>query len=119
MMAKVAVVVLAEGETHESLGRLVNGLMTAKELKDHDDEVALVFDGGGTKGLAEVADPDHQAHKLYADVQDKVAGACAYCANAFGVKDDLAQLNIPLLDDYAQHPSLRSYIVDGYQVISF
>jgi len=54
-MSKVAVVVLAEAETHESLGRLVNGLMTAKELKDHDDEVRLVFDGGGTKGLAEIA----------------------------------------------------------------
>lgn len=118
-MSKVAIVILAEGETHESLGRLVNGFMTAKELKDHDDAVQIVFDGGGTKGLAEIAHPDHDAHKLYTDVQDRIAGACHYCAKAFGVRDDLAALAVPLLDDYAQHPSLRSYIADGYQVISF
>lgn len=118
-MSKVAIVVLADGETHESLGRLVNGFMAAKELKDHDDDVHLVFDGGGTKGLAEIANPDHDAHKLYTDVDDKIAGACHYCAKAFGVKDELEELDVQLLDDYAQHPSLRGYIADGYQVISF
>lgn len=118
-MPKVAIVVLAEAETHESLGRLVNAFMTAKELKDHDDEVQLVFDGGGTKGLAEIANPDHDAHKLYTDVSDKIAGACNYCAKAFGVEEELAELDIRLLDDFAQHPSLRSYIADDYQVISF
>lgn len=118
-MTKTAIVVLAEAESHESLGRLVNALMTAKELKEHDDEVRLVFDGGGTKGLAEVAEPEHKAHKLYTDVQDKVTGACSYCANAFGVKDQLQRLNVHLLDDYANHPSLRSFIADGYQVITF
>jgi hypothetical protein len=118
-VAKVAVLVLAEAETHESLGRLVNAFMTAKELQDHDDEVQLVFDGGGTKGLAEIANPDHDAHKLYTDVSDKVAGACSYCAKAFGVQEELEELNVQLLDDFAQHPSLRSYIADGYQVISF
>ena len=118
-MMKTAVVVLAEAETHESLGRLVNALITAKELKEHDDEVRLVFDGGGTKGLAEVANPEHKAHKLYTDVQDKISGACSYCADAFGVTDDLQRLNVQLLDDFADHPSLRSYIVDGYQVITF
>lgn len=118
-MASVAVVILAEGETHESLGRLVNGLITAKECKEAGDAIQIVFDGGGTKGLAEVSRPDHRSHRLYSDVEDVIAGACRYCAGAFGVKDELERRGIPLLDDFAQHPSLRSLIAEGYHVITF
>ncbi len=118
-MAKLALVVLADAETHESLGRLVNALIAAKEFKEHRDEVKLIFDGGGTKGLAEVAEPSHKAHALYQAVQDKIAGACSYCAAAFGVKNALLAKKIPLLDEYAQHPSLRGLIAQGFQVITF
>lgn len=118
-MAKVAVIVLAEGETHESLGRLVNALMTARELKEHGDEVRLIFDGGGTKGLATVAQPDHRAYALFEAVKETIGGACSYCAAAFGVKDELLRLGLPLLDEYAQHPSLRSLIIEGYQLLTF
>ncbi len=118
-MAKVAIVVLAEGETHESLGRLVNGLITARELKEKGDDVRLLFDGGGTQGLAAVAKPDHRAHALFQAVRDVITGACSYCAGAFGVKAELEQLGLPLLDEYAQHPSLRSLIVEGYQILTF
>jgi len=118
-VAKVAIVVLADGETHESLGRLVNALIMAKELKESKDEVKLIFDGGGTKGLAEIAEPSHKAHALYQAVQDRVAGACSYCAAAFGVKNTLQTKNIPLLDEYAQHPSLRNLVAKGFQLITF
>lgn len=119
MATKVALVVLADAQSHESLGRLVNALIAAKEFKEGGDEVALVFDGGGTQGLAEVAEASHKAHALYQAVQDKVIGACSYCAAAFGVKEALQAKNVPLLDDYAQHPSLRSFVSRGFQVITF
>lgn len=118
-MTKVAVVVLADGETHESLGRLVNGLIAAKELKEAGDEVRLIFDGGGTKGLAEVAQPNHRAHALYEGVKETIVGACRYCAGAFGVREELERLNVPLLDEYAQHPSLRGLIAQGFQILTF
>lgn len=49
-MAKVAIVVLAGTETHEGLGRVVNALEAAKELKEGNDEVRIIFDGAGTRG---------------------------------------------------------------------
>ncbi len=49
-MAKALVVILVGSEGHENVGRLVNGLETAKEFAEHDgDEVELVFDGAGTE----------------------------------------------------------------------
>jgi hypothetical protein len=41
---KAAIVVLSDTETRESSGRLTNALSFAKELKEHDDEVRIVFD---------------------------------------------------------------------------
>ena len=116
---KVAIVVLAGTETHEGLGRIVNALLVAKELQENGDDVKLLFDGAGTEGLAAVAKPDHKAHSLYQAVQAIVIGACSYCASAFGVRETLQDLGIPLLEDYAQHPSLRSYLAEGYQLVTF
>lgn len=116
---KVAIVVLAGTETHEGLGRIVNALLAAKELKENGDEVKLLFDGAGTEGLATAAKPGHKAHPLYQAVRETIDGACSYCAGAFGVKDALQELGIPLLEDYAQHPSLRSYLAEGYQLLTF
>jgi hypothetical protein len=118
-MAKAALVVLADTETHEGLGRVVNALITAKELKQSGDEVSIVFDGAGTRWVAALSDQEHRYHGLFADVRDRIAGACAYCAKAFGVRREIEEAGITLLEDFEQHPSLRSYLASGYQVVTF
>jgi hypothetical protein len=82
-MAKAAIVVLADTETSGELGRVVNALTTAKELKQEGDEVAVVFDGAGTRWVPALFDPEHRYHQLLEAVRDRISGACAYCANAF------------------------------------
>jgi len=118
-MEKVAVVVLAGTESHEALGRVVNALEMAKELQEHDDEVKIVFDGAGTEWIPELESEEHKAHPLYSAVKDNIYGACRYCSKAFGVFKEIKDSEIKLLDEYNQHPSLRNFIVDGYQVVTF
>lgn len=118
-MAKIAVVVLADTETHGDLGRVANALMLAGEAKEKGDEIELIFDGGGTRWVPELADESHKAHPAFMAVRDKVAGACAYCANAFGVKDRVIAADVPLLDEYRDHPSLRTRIEQGFHVVTF
>ncbi len=118
-MERVLLLILAGTETHEGLGRLVNALEVAKELKEKGYPVALVFDGAGTEGLAALANPDHRAHPLFAAVADRVAGACHHCAGAFGVRASLAALGQTLLDPYEGHPSLVGYLAEGYRVLTF
>jgi len=84
-MNKVFVLVLADIETKEALGRVVNAMQTAKEFKDAGDEVRLVFDGAGTRWIGELGSSGHKYHGLFASLKDR-AGACSYCAAAFGVK---------------------------------
>jgi hypothetical protein len=117
-MSKIAVMLLADTDTHEAMGRMANALTLAKEGKEAGDDVRLVLDGAGTKWAAELSKDDHKYHRLFEDVRDE-AGACVYCARAYGVKDAVAAAGIEMLDEYKGHPSVRQLISDGYEVVSF
>jgi hypothetical protein len=118
-MAKAAVVILAGTEGHANLGRLVNGLETVKEFVETDgDEVELIFDGAGTQWIPELENPDSDPHELYQAVKHN-ASACDYCSGAFGVDDAVNDSGVVRLDDHDGHPSIRSLVDDGYEVITF
>ena len=69
--------------------------------------------------VAALSDPDHDYSGLFEAVRDRVAGACEYCSEAYGVRDEVQRTGVELLGEYEHHPSLRSYATDGYQVITF
>jgi len=118
-MTNAAVIVLAGTDGHENVGRLVNGLETAKEFADTDgDDVELIFDGAGTQWIPELEDEGSDYHELYQAVRDDAA-ACDYCAGAFGVEDAVADAGVVTLDDHDGHPSVRSLVDDDYEIITF
>lgn len=118
-MAKVAIVVLADTETHEGLGRVVNALEAVKEFKEAKDDVKLVFDGAGTKWIGELSNPAHKAKGLFDAVKDRIAGACEFCAGAFGVTESVTACGVSLVGEYDGHPSFKQLVDQGYQVITF
>lgn len=118
-MNKVAIVVLSEAGSHEALGRVVNALEFAKELQDHNDDVKIIFDGAGTTWIPKLEDEGHDAHPLYAAVKESIHGTCKFCSKAFGVINEVRNTDIDLLDDYDDHPSLRSFIIEDYKVVTF
>jgi len=118
-MTKACFVLLADTDTHEDMGRMANALTSAKEFVDAGDDAVIIFDGAGTKWVPELESEEHRYHRLYLELQDHISGACSYCAQAFGVKDKIAASSVTLLSDYRGHPSLHTFVTDGYQVITF
>jgi hypothetical protein len=118
-MAKAALVVLADTDSREGLGRIANALVTAEEFDQAGDEVTIVFDGAGTRWIPELADPGHKYHERFVTLKPRIAGACAYCAAAFGVRKEVEAAQVELLDEYEQHPSIRRLVAAGYEVITF
>ena len=114
---KVAIFVFADTDINEGLGRVVNALETAKELKNED--VRLYFDGTGTKWPAKLDREDHIAHQLYRSVTGKVTGACSFCAAAFGATESVKKSGIRLLDEFDQHVSVKDLLARGYQIMNF
>lgn len=118
-MTKAAIIVLAGTDGHENLGRLVNGLETAKEFAETEgDEVEVVFDGAGTQWVPELEDEDSDHHELYKTVRENTS-VCDYCSGAFDVEDAVADTGVVMLDDHDGHPSIRSLVDDDYEIITF
>ncbi len=116
-MAKAAIVLLADTETKEGLGRMSHASTSVREFKQENQEVTLTFDGAGTKWIGELSDPDHKYNRHFESVKDDIQGACAYCARAFGVKDEVQESGVELLGGFEGHPSLAKLATQGYQVL--
>jgi len=116
---KAAIILFADTDRPEGMGRMANALTSAREFKEAGDEVVVIFDGAGVKWVPELADEGHKYHGLLDEVRDVVAGACVYCSRAYGVQDQVAAADIPFLDDFRGHPSIRSLVADGHQIITF
>ncbi len=118
-MNKVAIVILADTSEADGLGRVVNALMAAKEFVDGKDDVQIVFSGAATKWLGVLANPKHKLHDVYKSVKGQIAGACGFCATAFGVTDTVKGCDVRILEEYGSNMSFRKLLEKGYQVITF
>ncbi|MFZ2450982.1 MAG: hypothetical protein WAW36_10730 [Methylovulum miyakonense] len=118
-MHKIAVVVLADTTQTDSMGRIVNALMAAKELKENLDDVQLIFTGTGTKWLPELTRPEHELHGLFNEVKASIRGACGFCATAYDVKQPIIACGVPILEEYGTNMSFLNLLNDGYQIITF
>ena len=114
-----AIVVLSDprSSSDEAFGRLFNALATAYDYQQAGDDVVVLFQGAGTRWIAELQQPQHPAHALFEAVRDTVAGV-------FGATDAAVHADVPLLDDNpvpgtSGLPSLRKLVGTGHMVLTF
>jgi len=119
IMAKIAIIVYSDTDTVEALGKVSNAFMLALEAIESGDELKIIFEGAGTKWIGEMEKEDHKLHQLYSGLKGKITGACSFCAKSFGVKSQVEKAGITLLSDFKDHPSIRSLVVEGYQILNY
>ena len=114
-MKKFAFVVQA---SKNEPAKALHGLLYAQELHEAGHEVKVIFDGAGTTWVKEFEDPDNHFHPIYKAVKKLgiIAGACEYCAGAYGVADEVKKAG-PVLGERNGHPSLAQLIADDFQLI--
>lgn len=115
-MKKFAIIVHAS-ETEGA--RALHALLYTQELHEAGHEVKLIFDGAGTVWIKKFEDEQHPHNPLYKAVKKLgvIAGACQYCAGAFGVDNEVNQAGIPFLGDVHGHPSLSKFVEEGFQIL--
>ena len=118
-MSKTAIVILADTESHSDLGRVSIAFENAKELKKANDEVKIIFEGAGVKWIPQLVKEENKLHRSFEKLKDNIAGTCSFCSRAFGVKNAIQSAGIKLLDEFEGHPSLKHYIDNDYQVITY
>ena len=125
-MHKTAIAVFSDPKagSDEALGRLFNAMLVAYELKEKNQDVALIFQGAGTRWASELVKPDHPAHVLYRAIADKVVGVCGGCADVFGAAGSARASGVPVLREKAIPGTsgvidLSKYLDDGYRLLTF
>ncbi|MEZ5889328.1 MAG: DsrE family protein [Xanthobacteraceae bacterium] len=125
-MPKTAIAVFSDPKagSDEALGRLFNAMLVAYELKEKNQDVALIFQGAGTRWASELVKPDHPAHALYQAIADKVVGVCGGCADVFGAAEGAQASGVPVLREKAIPGTsgvidLSKYLDDGGRLLTF
>jgi predicted peroxiredoxin len=118
MTHKIAIVIY-NNITNEAKSPAYRAFGLAAELLTHGDDVAIVFDGGGTATLAEVLRPESTLHRAWLAAAPALRGACDYCAKSYGVRDALREAGVVLLADDRGHASLRNLLEEGRQIVTF
>ena len=123
---KTAIVVLSDPKTgtEEAAGRAFNALSAAYDLKSHGEDVAILFQGAGTRWIGELTKTDHPFHKLFETVKDKVAGVSCACAQVFGATESAQQAGYSLVKDNPVPgttglPSIHKLAREGYTVLNY
>ncbi|MGC8530085.1 MAG: hypothetical protein ACP5OP_07820 [Leptospirillia bacterium] len=75
--------------------------------------------GRETKWPVDLSRSDRLAYPLCEAVPENVSGICRFCAVAFGVESEIEALGMALLDKFDYHPSIRNFLSEDYQVITF
>lgn len=123
---RTAIVILSDPSSgsDEALGRVFNALASAYDFRRAGAEVSILFQGAGTRWVAELSKPDHPAHGLFEEVRGSIAGVSAGCAALFGAADDAERSGIELIKDNpipgtTGLPSLQNLVGAGYRVLTF
>jgi len=125
-MSKTAIIIYSDPNagSDEALGRLFNALFLTLELQEKSQEVAVIFQGAGTRWPAVLVQSDHPAHGLYEATKGSVAGICGGCADVFGATENARKTGLKL--DYQKAipgtPGIldvSTYLDHGYALVTF
>jgi len=123
---KAAIIIYSDprSESDEALGRMFNGLAAAYDFKQRGDDVAILFQGAGTRWATELIKKDHPAHGLFVEVRDKIAGASCGCADLFCSGEEVLKSGFDLISDNSVPgtsglPSAHNLLSEGFVVLNF
>ncbi len=99
----------------------VHVLLNALDLEEKGFDTKLIIEGSAVKLVGPLNQDDHPFHDLYRKCIDKglVDCVCQACSHKLGSLEEVKQQGLPLCHDMSGHPSMASYLQEGYEVITF
>lgn len=101
------------GEKMCFLHIILNGL----DLYDGGAEVKIIFEGASVK-LVSVFEQEKNPLYLKAKEKGLFAGVCMVCSKTLNVYEANLTSGLSMLSDMSGHAGMRSYIENGYRVVS-
>jgi len=114
---KKAALFVSNGDPMCFIHVLLNGL----NLAENGYSVRMVIEGAATQLIPKLDETGNPQHRLWTAAKAKglVAGVCLACATKTGVLEACRAQGLKLLDDMSGHPSMSTYLNQGYELITF
>jgi hypothetical protein len=99
----------------------VHVLLNALDFHAHGTEVKVIIEGSATRLVEVLGDPAQPFANLYQQVKEKglIDCVCQACAHKMGALEAAVIQKLPVCDELKGHPSMRRYIDQGYEIITF
>lgn len=96
-------------------------LLNALDMHEKGYDVKVIIEGSATKLIAELDEPGKPFSKQYKQTKELglVAAVCKACAAKMGSLEAAEAQGLPIVGDMSGHPSLMTYMDQGYQIITF
>ncbi len=92
-------------------------LLNALDMDSKGMDAKVIIEGEAVKLVKEL---ETSENPLYKKAKDKglLVGICKACSASMGVLEYNETVGIPIKEDMNGHPSMASYINEGYEVIA-
>jgi hypothetical protein len=92
-------------------------LLNALDLAADGKEVKIIFEGASVK-LVSVFEEENNPLYNKAKSLGLIAGVCLACSKVLGVYEQNKNAGLSMLDDMNGHAGMKSYINDGFSIVS-
>ena len=99
----------------------VHVLLNALDMDEKGMIVKVIIEGSAVKLIGPLAQEDHPFHQLYQSCLDAglIDCVCQACSHKLGSLVEAKRQNLRLCHDMSGHPSMSSYLQQGFDVITF
>lgn len=92
-------------------------LLNALDLAEKGEQAKIIFEGEAVK-LVQKLEESNNKHYFEAKEKGLIDCICKACSAKLGVLEYNKKTDIDLKGDMSGHPSMESYIKDGYEIIT-
>lgn len=99
----------------------VHVLLNALDMKEKGYDIKLIIEGASAGLLPKISSLDKPVPDLFEQVisENILDAVCKACAAKLGSLEFAKENGLPLKGDMKGHPSMASYIDQGYEIITF
>ena len=97
-------------------------LLNALDMSEKGYDIKVIIEGSSTKLIKNFhEEQDFPFRQQYLKVKENnlIDAVCKACATKMGSIEEVKAEGLPIKGEMSGHPSLASYVDDGYSIITF
>ena len=92
-------------------------LLNALDLAADGKDVKIIFEGASVKLVSVFEEENNPLYKKAKNL-GLIAGVCLACSKVMGVYEQNKNTGLSMLEDMNGHAGMKSYINDGFSIVS-